>query len=247
MKCIRYFILSAGTLLAVAGLVRFLVVFKGAQVLALPEPMLGVPLRYVVMLVGVIELATAWFCLFGKRSGLQITCVTWLAVNYALYRIGAIAVGGHHQATAIGSLTDPLHLTGGFLGLLGEMSPVILLVGGIASTIWLSLAGPSSNRQKIIERSIKMSCPGCGTHILFDRSFLGKTIPCTQCKATVVLRSPEDKLKISCYFCHEHIEFPAHAVGDKLKCPHCNHDITLKEPDEATTAGQLRLHNPTTP
>jgi predicted RNA-binding Zn-ribbon protein involved in translation (DUF1610 family) len=228
MKWIRYFIVLAGAILLVAALSRFLIAFSDAQVLALPEPLLGIPLRFGVLLVGVIELVVGLLCLFGKRIGIQAGCVAWLGVNYAAYRIGAIAMGEHHQGTAIGSLTDPLQLTRGFTGLMVGFVPVCLLLGGSASTVWLWLGDRSTNRQKEQEKSIKMSCPECGVHIRFERGRLGQQLDCPQCRKSITLRQPKN-LKMACFFCHEHIEFPAHAIGEKMPCPHCKKDITLKD------------------
>lgn len=229
MKWVRYFVLSAGAILLVAALGRFFIAFGDAQVLSLPEPVLGIPLRYAVLLVAVIELTVAWLCLFGKRLGLQVTCVAWLAFNYAVYRIGAISMGEHPQATAIGSLTDPLQLARGFVGMLAGFAPVCLLVGGSTSTMWLWLSRRSTNRRMKDAQSIKMSCPACGVHIRFGRERLGDQIDCPQCRKPITLRGL-GSLKMACYFCDEHIEFPSHAVGEKMKCPHCDKDITLKEP-----------------
>jgi hypothetical protein len=228
MKWIRYFILFAGAVLLVAALGRFLVAFGDAPVLSLPEPVLGIPLRFAVLLVGAIELAVAWLCLFGRRIGLQAGCVTWLGVNYAVYRTGVIYMGGHYLATAIGSLTDPLQLTRGLAGVAVGLAPVCLLIGGSASTVWLWLGDRSLNRAKEDEKSIKMSCPGCGVHIRFGRERLGKQLDCPQCSKSITLRR-EETLKMACYFCKEYIEFPAHAIGERLKCPHCQMDITLRE------------------
>lgn len=228
MKWIRYFILGAGAILLVAALNRFFIAFGNAQVLSLPEPVLGIPLRYAILLVGLIELAAAWLCLFGKRIGVQAGFVTWLGVNYAIYRIGAFSMGRHHQTTAVGSLTDPLQLTHGLTGMMIAFAPVCLLVGGATSNVWLWLSGRSADRRKEGEKSIKMSCPGCGVHIRFESARLGQQIDCPQCRKSIALRRPEN-LKMSCYFCREHIEFPAHAIGEKMRCPHCRKDITLKE------------------
>ena len=230
MKWIQYFILSAGGILLAAALTRFLAAAGQAQVWALPDPVLGIPLRYGVLLVGTFELVVALICLFGKRIGLQVGLMAWLGVNYAVYRIGTIAMGGHHQATAIGAVTDRLHLIRGFTGMMAGFAPAYLLLGSGTSSVWLWLSNRSKNRQSRAEKITKMSCPSCGTHIRFDSANLGQSIPCRQCKATVILRKPDEKLKMACFFCHENIEFPAHALGEKLECPHCKMDITLKAP-----------------
>ena len=124
MKWIRYFILSAGAILLAAALSRFLIAVGNAQVLALPEPMLGIPLRYAVLLVGGFELVVALICLFGRKTGLQLGWLAWLATNYAVYRIGLLTMDIHQQGTCIGSLTDPLNLARGTVGMIIGLLPL---------------------------------------------------------------------------------------------------------------------------
>ena len=225
MKWIRYFILSSGAILLAAALTRFLIAAGSAQVMSLPEPVLGIPLRYAVLLVGAFELAMAMICLFGRQTGLQLGWLAWLVTNYAVYRIGLVTMGIHQQATCIGSLTDPLHLTRGVMGFIVGLLPLYLLLGSYAAVIWLWLEGRRAKAAKFL----KMSCPACGVHLRFDDRNLGRKIPCPHCQKAITLRKP-DLLKMACFFCQEHIEFPPHAIGEKMPCPHCKMDITLKEP-----------------
>lgn len=225
MKWIQLFIYSAGAILLAAALDRFLVAAGHLPVLALPEPVLGIPLRYAVLLVGGLELLVALVCLLGRQPGLQLGWLAWLATNYAVYRIGLFTMGIHHQATCVGSLTDSLHLTQGVTGFMLGLFPICLLLGSYVALIWLWLAG----RAGATIESIKMSCPSCGVHIKFASEYAGQKTTCPQCQKGIVLRKPEN-LKMSCFFCLGHIEFPSHAIGEKMPCPHCKMDITLKEP-----------------
>jgi len=225
MKTIRIFILSAGGILLAAALNRFLIAAGDAQVLPLPDPMLGVPLRYAVIAVGALELAVAFICLFGKRAGLQIGWLAWLATNYVVFWIGLLAMHCHPQATCIGGLTDPLRLYHGTTGYILEFIPFALVLASYAALIWVW------THSRTIE-AVKMSCPACGIHIEFAGQYAGQRIPCPQCQETITLRRPAN-LKMSCALCGGHIEFPSHALGRELQCPHCRQPILLKEP--ATT------------
>jgi hypothetical protein len=79
---IRPYLYSAGGILLVAALVRFLMAAGQAQILTLPEPVLGMPFRFAVLLVGSFELIVALICLFGRRTGLQLGWLAWLNTNY---------------------------------------------------------------------------------------------------------------------------------------------------------------------
>ncbi len=225
MNCIKPFIFSAGGILLAAALIRFIIAMDPSQLLGLPEPALGIPIRSALLLVGGMELLVAYICLFGRQIGVQLGWLAWLATNNLVYRIGLVTMGYHPQGTCIGSLTDPLHLSRGTLGWVTGCLPIYLLLCSYAAVISLWLKGRRANAAT----HLKMSCPACGVHIRFDEKNLGHKIPCPQCQKTINLRKP-GLLKMACYFCKEHIEFPTHAIGEKIPCPHCKMDITLKEP-----------------
>jgi predicted RNA-binding Zn-ribbon protein involved in translation (DUF1610 family) len=226
LERIQFFIYSAGGILLVAALIRFVIAVGHAPALALPEPMLGFPLRYAVLLVGGLELVVALVCLFGKQVNFRISWLAWLATDYLIFQIGLLTMHCHPQATCVGGLTDPLHLSRGMTGLVMPLAPIYLLLG----SYWAMYRLWRKGRAALLRDFAKMSCPACGIHLEFSLRNLGQKIPCPQCQAGITLRKTEENLKMACFFCQEHIEFPAHALGQKIKCPHCEKDITLKEP-----------------
>ena len=86
-RWIKPFVYSAGGILLAAALIRFVIAAGNAPVLALPEPILCIPLRYAVLLVGAIEAAVALYRLFGRRIALQVGWLAWLAANFVFYRV----------------------------------------------------------------------------------------------------------------------------------------------------------------
>jgi hypothetical protein len=240
MKLIRSFIYSAGAILLVAALERFLIATGNAQhVLSRPDPMLGIPLRLAVLMVGGFELVAALICLFGKNIRFQIGWLAWLLTNYVVFWIGLIYSHCHPQATCIGSLTDPLNLSSGTTGLVMEFLPIYLVFGSFAALIWvwfskeakaarLLAAQLRADQYDVAAGLLRTLCSACGGKIKFPGQNIGQQIPCPHCQKAITLRKPEN-LKMSCYFCCGHIEFPPHAIGEKPKCPHCGRDIILKE------------------
>ncbi|HWY29503.1 MAG TPA: hypothetical protein VNX46_02035 [Candidatus Acidoferrum sp.] len=236
----RAFIFSAGGILLAAALIRFLIAAGNAPVLAQPEPLLGIQLRYAVLFVGIVELLVALICLFGKQIEPQIRWLVWLATNLIVYWVGLLLMHSQPKSACWGTLTDPLQLSSGIAGDIVGLVPLYLVAGsfGLALSLWLpkdrrtgrlAKARESANRRDAAAGLIKMSCPACGSHIKFASSNLGQIICCPHCQQVITLRKP-DLLKMVCFFCKEHIEFPAHALEQKIKCPHCKMDITLKEP-----------------
>ena len=234
MKWTRFFIYSAGGILLASALIRFTIAVGTGQVLALPDPLLGIPLRFAVLLVGLIELTVAWICLFRRQIQLQIAWLGWLATNYVVFWIGLLMTHCQSQGTCLGSLTNPLVLSRGVAGYITEFAPFYLVLGSYIACLWLWLS-KEARQERVGQRDamaglLKMFCPACGGRIKFSVENLGQKIDCPCCKASVTLRKPDETLKMSCFFCKEHIEFPAHALGRKIKCPHCKMEIGLREP-----------------
>ena len=235
MKWTKAFIYSAGGILLVAALTRFIIAAGNSPILLLPEPMLGIPLRYAVLIVGGFELTVALICLFGKQVGLQVGLLAWLATNFVVFRIGLLSMHHHPQATCIGSLTDPLHLARGTTGLVIEFIPVYLLLGSYAAVAWLWFGKGAAGRAALPRSRagafevLKMSCALCNGHITFSSENLGQKIPCPHCKATITLMRPKN-ITTSCPACGGHIEFPLHGLGQTIACPHCKMDIMLQIP-----------------
>jgi hypothetical protein len=221
-RWIKTVILSAGGLLLAAALLRFLIATSSAQALALPDPVLGIPVRWAVLLAGIVELAAAWFCLFGRSRWLQVGVLVWLATNLVVFHAGLVWLKVHPQGTFLGSLTDPLQLAGTPTGGVVRWLPLSFVFASYAAALGL---WRESRRGDLL----KLSCPACGGHIKFAPANVGQRIPCPHCRKDIALRQPED-LKMTCFFCQGHIVFPTHALGTKMPCPHCQKDITLIEP-----------------
>jgi hypothetical protein len=241
MKWIRYFIITAGVILLAAALTRFLVAAGNAQVLALPDPMLGIPLRDAVLAVGAFELVVALICLLGKRVGLQVGWLAWLGTNYVVFWVGLVWQHCSPQGACIGSLTDPLRIYHGTAGYILEFLPFGLALGSYAAvaSLWFSSDARTARlgeaRQLAARRDataglMKMFCPACGGHVKFAAQNIGQQIPCPHCQAAITLRKPDENLKMTCVLCGGHVEFPAYAVGQKIPCPHCAKTITLLKP-----------------
>ena len=240
MKWIRYFILSAGAILLMAALSRFLAFAGQLQVWALRDPMLGISLRYAVLMVGIVELVVALICLFGRRVGLQIGWLAWVGANYIVFWICLVWQHFSPQGTCIGSLTDPLRIYHGTTGYFFKFLPLCLALGSGAAAVSFLFSSEArtarlNEMRQLAEQwgampgLVKAICPSCGGHVKFAAHGIGQRIPCPHCSATVTLRGADEKLKMTCVLCDGNIEFPVHALGRKISCPHCKSGITLME------------------
>src|SRR4051812_45153918 len=176
-KWISSFIKSAGFVLLVAASSRFSIASGSASFLTLPDPALGVPLRYSVLIVGAIELTVALICFFGKGIHLKAGWLAWCATNYIVFQAGLFWMHCHSQATCIGSLTDPLHVSRGWIGIITAFLPLYLAIGSYIAVVQLWLMSKAARSCEVIEL-IKMSCPTCDGHIKFAVQNLGEKISC---------------------------------------------------------------------
>jgi len=231
---VKIFVNLAGAILLAAGLSRLLIAAEGAQFLSLPDPALGIPLHYALLVVGGIESLVALICLFGKRIHFQVGWLAWLATSYLVFQIGLFWMHCHPQATCIGSLTDPLHLSRGIAGWFVMALTIYIILGSYIALIRLWANGTAdvpvgqSPPLPAPADSIKMSCAACGGRVQFTAADAGQKIPCPHCQREMVLQA--GNLKMTCVLCGGHIEFPVYVVGQKIPCPHCARTITLLQP-----------------
>ena len=202
----RPFIYSAGGILLAAALIRFVIATGSTPVLAMPDPMLGISIRFALLIVGGIELIFALICLFGENVKLQTGLLAWLSTCFALFWLGLLWMHCHLQGTCLGSLTDPLHLSRGVIGFIMQLLPLGLLIGSYAALFHLWFASGGGTQSRTVQMAAK---------------------PNTDRTAPAIL---VQFLKISCSSCDGHIEFPVHALGQKISCPHCANTITLLSP-----------------
>jgi hypothetical protein len=217
-----WFLLLAGGFLIFNGVAELLVVLKNSELLQMSEPLSGISTRWIMLLLGIIELFVTILCLFTPKRILSLWLLLWLALNLIVYRVGLLSMGWHYSYSYLGQVMNSLNLSPLRADILMAVALIFLLTGSIAM-LWFG------RKADMADKFQKMSCPACGGHIRFATQNLGQKMPCPHCRTNITLRKPEN-LKMACFFCQEHIEFPAHAIGEKMPCPPCKKDITLKEP-----------------
>jgi len=214
----------AGGVLLFLGLANVLGSYSALQALTIPDPVLNVPFRRIMLAVGMLQLAVSFILLFTNRKSPGLGLTICVSANFLVYRIALWTMGWRYSS---GFLFDPLGLSMRTTDAVMSLASAILL-GGSCAVFWME------RRTRLAIEFQKMFCPSCGGHVRFATQNLGRQINCPHCKAALTLRKAEN-LKMSCFFCKEHIEFPAHALGRKIQCPHCKMDITLQCQTPETT------------
>jgi DNA-directed RNA polymerase subunit RPC12/RpoP len=187
-KATRFFTNSAGTLLLAVALAMFIANWASAGLTQPHDPVLMVPMQNLFWIVGIIALVVAMICLFDKRVWLKITLVLWLAVNLFAYQIGFLLKGSHAGFSVyLNSLAEAFGITSHTAYLILEIVFLYLLVGSLASLLWLWVGNAKGY--------LKNACVHCGKHIEFPAKGVGQKIACPHCGAMVTLQKPDDPSK----------------------------------------------------
>lgn len=107
---IRMFLLSCCVILTLTAGAKLYSATDHVGILEVTDPLLGVSNRALLWTVGVLELGIAVFLLAGKNDIIKCACVGWLALNFALYRLGMFWLHPGKLCPCLGTLTHKLHL-----------------------------------------------------------------------------------------------------------------------------------------
>jgi hypothetical protein len=132
----RCFLISAGVLLALTAVAKMFSAIGAAHALDTADPLIGIPFRQLLLLVGLAELLIAFFCLFTDRHPLSLRAVAWISTNFLVYRLGLSFIGWHHPCACMGSLAGVLHLSDQTADNLMKGVLAYLLVASYAILFW---------------------------------------------------------------------------------------------------------------
>lgn len=107
----RLFLFTAGLALAATAFGKAFSAIGPARALDALDPLVGMPFRELLLLVGLVELLIAFFCLFTDKRRLSLLAVAWISTNFLVYRLGMWFIGWHRPCGCMGSLTDLLHIS----------------------------------------------------------------------------------------------------------------------------------------
>lgn len=134
---LRNFVISAGTILAVTGLAKIWSGFGKSEILRVADPLFGVEYRYLIPVVGVVEIFVAVLCFSPKSRKFALGLVALLASNFLFYRLGLLWVGYHKPCPCLGNLTDALPISPRTADIAMKIVLAYLLIGSYASILLL--------------------------------------------------------------------------------------------------------------
>jgi hypothetical protein len=102
---------SAGIVLVTVGAAKAFSAIGPARALDVADPLIGIPFRQLLLLVGLAELLVAFFCLLTDKRRFSLLGVGWISTNFLVYRLGLWFIGWHRPCGCLGNLTDMLHIS----------------------------------------------------------------------------------------------------------------------------------------
>jgi hypothetical protein len=132
----KWFLKIAGSALALTGLAKAFSATGPAHALDTFDPLIGIPFRQLLLLVGLAELSIAFFCLFADRRGFSLLAVAWISSNFLVYRLGLWFIGWHRPCGCMGSLSDMLHLSPQAADNIMKGVLAYLLIGSYGILFW---------------------------------------------------------------------------------------------------------------
>jgi hypothetical protein len=108
---VKSFNLSSAAILLLTGIFKVLGWFGSARILDEFDPITGVSFRYLLLMVGIVELGVATICVIWKAQVVSSFLIGWLALNFLLYRLGLWSLDWHRPCGCLGNLTDYLNLS----------------------------------------------------------------------------------------------------------------------------------------
>lgn len=155
---------SAGALLALTGIAKVWSTLGTVKMLTVADPIAGIPFRWLLLAVGVLELAIASVCFLRRHQRLATLLVAWLATNFLVYRLGLWWMGWHRPCGCMGSLTSALHLSEKAADNIMKGVLAYLLIGSYGLLLWQWRKGRQARaRMDDVRNAAPVAQPGEGS------------------------------------------------------------------------------------
>jgi len=106
-----FFIYSVTVILLVTAAAKFVSASGTAPILMVPDPLLGLPNRQVLLLGAAIESIIIGVLLISRRPWVQLGLIAWLSLLFAIYRIGIWITNAPSTCPCLGTITQKLPIS----------------------------------------------------------------------------------------------------------------------------------------
>lgn len=144
-RLVDLFLYSTAFIFLFTGAAKLLAILGHDEVFGLPDPLLGVRFRYLLLLAGAIELIVGSMCLTVHVRGLKLALVGWTSTLLLTYRAGLRYLGYLGPCHCLGSLTGILRISPSLANLIMKYVLAYLTIGSGASLLMV-LANPAKDK-----------------------------------------------------------------------------------------------------
>lgn len=133
---IKLWILSIAVILTITGVAKIWSGLGNSKFLAMVDPIIGIKFGFLMLAVGVAEIAIALVCFFSKRQTLALGLVAWMSTNFVVYRLGLWWMNWKKPCSCLGNLTDALHISPQTADNIMKVVLAYFLIGSYGLLIW---------------------------------------------------------------------------------------------------------------
>jgi hypothetical protein len=125
-----FLINTAAFLLLAVGLAKALSGQSNEKVFSLVDPIVGIPLGRVILIVSIVEVLVAIFC-FSRHvpTKIKLSVLAGISLGFLGYRLGLWFIEWKHLCNCMGSLAGALHITDVTADNIMKCIPAYLLLG----------------------------------------------------------------------------------------------------------------------
>lgn len=137
----RFFIASAGCIFLLTGLAKLASIFGRAGILDIPDPIVGLSFRHLMLLASILELAIAAVCFRTtvRKSGelLSAGLIMWFALVVTGYRLCLLMIGYVRPCHCMGNVLDAIHVAPATVNSIMRFLLGYFLIGGCTTLLLL--------------------------------------------------------------------------------------------------------------
>jgi hypothetical protein len=128
------FLLSAGAILGLTGIAKLLSFWGNTVLLEASDPIIGFPIKWIMLMLGIVELSVAYFCVHDSEGRLASFLVAWLSTSILAYRFLLWLGDWHRPCRCLGSLMDYTPISPETTDTIMRLVLVYLLFGSYTTT-----------------------------------------------------------------------------------------------------------------
>jgi hypothetical protein len=133
-----FFLGSVAAVLFITASAKLVSAFGSAKILYLPDPLLSVPYKQLLLWAAALEFAILGVLLSGAGERAKLCLVGWAAGIFVLYRVASWLLGNGTPCPCLGTLSDLLRISNGLADAVLFLFVAYMATGSVLC--WLSLS-----------------------------------------------------------------------------------------------------------